>query len=186
MKIKSSLLIAGLCSLVGSFSSAAEPARPSTTPEPPAAKRPESPPTAPAAVDSSKRTEKASAPVKKETLPSLAESKAIETAKREHVRPENEQVKMDTPPPPARSEKKPAATSAGMVWVPGHWTPVKGEWYWVAGEWGVPATPVSVWIEASYDAKTKQWSPGYWQPDRLQPDETERSEKESAPPQKFL
>ena len=73
-----------------------------------------------------------------------------------------------------------------MVWVPGHWTPVKGEWYWVAGEWGVPATPVSVWIEASYDAKTKQWSPGYWQPDRLQPDETERSEKESAPPQKFL
>lgn len=185
MKMKSSFLIAGLCSLAGSFASAAEPARPATAAEP-AAKRPESTPTAAATVDPAKKSETVSPSAKKETPPSLTESKAIESAKREHVRPENEQVKIDTPPPGARTEKKPPATNAGLVWVPGHWIPVKGEWHWVPGEWGVPATPVSVWIEAGYDAKAKQWSPGYWQPDRLQPYEPEQPEKESPPPQKFL
>jgi len=43
--------------------------------------------------------------------------------------------------------------------------PVKGVWRWVNGEWAVPATPISVWISANYDAKEKKWSPGYWQPD---------------------
>jgi hypothetical protein len=73
---------------------------------------------------------------------------------------------MATPPPPSRAETKPAAPAGNFVWVPGHYVPLNNEWRWVAGEWGVPATPASVWIEASYDPKTKSWSPGYWQPDR--------------------
>jgi hypothetical protein len=72
---------------------------------------------------------------------------------------------MDTPPPAPRPETKPGAPAEGMVWVAGHYMPVKGEWRWVNGEWAVPATPISVWIPARYDAEQKKWAPGYWQPD---------------------
>ena len=72
---------------------------------------------------------------------------------------------MATPPPAPRSELKPDAPAPGMVWVAGHYMPVKGQWRWVRGEWAVPALPISVWIPAKYDEATKHWDPGYWQPD---------------------
>jgi len=72
---------------------------------------------------------------------------------------------MPLPPPAPRAETKPPAPQAGLVWVPGHYMPVVGSWRWVLGEWAVPATPISIWIPANYDAKAKKWSPGYWQPD---------------------
>ena len=70
------------------------------------------------------------------------------------------------PPPAPRAETKPEAPSPGLVWVAGHYMPVKGEWRWVRGEWAVPAVPISVWIKARYDEEKKHWYPGYWQPDR--------------------
>jgi hypothetical protein len=73
------------------------------------------------------------------------------------------------PPPEPRTESKPAAPGPGVVWVPGHYMPVKGEWRWVRGEWAVPATPISVWIPARWDEKKQQWAPGYWQPDAPTP-----------------
>ncbi|MEO6568711.1 MAG: hypothetical protein ABIO94_08090 [Opitutaceae bacterium] len=72
---------------------------------------------------------------------------------------------MATPPPAPRAEIKPDAPAPGMVWVAGHYMPVKGEWRWVRGEWAVPALPISVWIPAKYDETTRHWDPGYWQPD---------------------
>ena len=69
-----------------------------------------------------------------------------------------------TPPPPLRPEKKNPAPDSTYVWVPGHYTPVKGEWQWVAGKWGVPATPTSGWMEGKYDSDAKRWYDGYWQP----------------------
>lgn len=76
-----------------------------------------------------------------------------------------------TPPPAPRAESRPASPGPGLVWVPGHYMPVKGEWRWVRGEWAGPATPASVWIQGQYDAEKKTWSPGYWQPDRPAPAE---------------
>lgn len=72
---------------------------------------------------------------------------------------------MAEPPPAPRPEMKSETPSPGMVWVPGHYMPVKGQWRWVMGEWAVPALPISVWIPAAYNEKEKKWSPGYWQPD---------------------
>jgi hypothetical protein len=88
-------------------------------------------------------------------------------------------ITMPTPPPAPRPEKKPTAPTGNFVWVPGHYVPLKDEWHWVAGEWGVPATPSSVWIESTYDPKTKSWSPGYWQPDRADADDPSASPKTS-------
>jgi hypothetical protein len=72
---------------------------------------------------------------------------------------------MAAPPPAPRAETKPPAPGPGLVWVAGHHMPVQGVWRWVNGEWAVPATPISIWIPASYNATEKKWSPGYWQPD---------------------
>jgi hypothetical protein len=72
---------------------------------------------------------------------------------------------MAEPPPAPRAETKPPAPGPGLVWVPGHHMPVQGVWRWVNGEWAVPATPISIWIPASYSVAEKKWSPGYWQPD---------------------
>jgi hypothetical protein len=80
--------------------------------------------------------------------------------------PTHAKIVMDDPPPAPRAETKPPAPPGNYVWVPGHYVPINHEWRWVAGEWGVPVTPSSVWIDATYDAKTRTWSPGYWQPDR--------------------
>ena len=88
-------------------------------------------------------------------------------------------VVMPTPPPSLRTETKPPAPAEGLVWVPGHYVPINEQWRWVAGEWGVPATPASVWIEATYDRKTASWSPGYWQPDRPEPSEAAAPTKPS-------
>ena len=72
---------------------------------------------------------------------------------------------MNNPPPAPRTETKPPTPAPGLVWAAGHYMPVKGVWRWVNGEWAAPATPISVWIPANYNAKKKKWSPGYWQPD---------------------
>ena len=87
------------------------------------------------------------------------------------TKPVEPRIVIPTPPPPARPETVPTAGKPGHVWVPGHYVPLDGQWRWVAGEWGVPATPISVWVEARYDTKTKTWTPGYWQPDRPDPPE---------------
>jgi hypothetical protein len=94
--------------------------------------------------------------------PDLAESKAIEA----HIKPARAPVPIATPPPAPRLEKKTISFNAGYVWVHGHYRPVGGKWQWTDGEWSEPATPASVWMKPSYDAKTKQWTAGYWQPDR--------------------
>jgi hypothetical protein len=109
-----------------------------------------------------------------------------EAANEEHIAPARDRFVMETPPPPVRPEKKPSIPAPGMVWVPGHWVAVKGEWQWRPGEWGVPATPISVWIDAYYDPKTKHWSPGYWQPDRPAPHQPDTVEKERTPTAKFF
>jgi hypothetical protein len=70
-----------------------------------------------------------------------------------------------TPPPKPLAETKPAAPGPLYVWVAGHHIPVKGEWVWVAGKWSLPPTVESVWIQGSYDAKSKHWSEAHWQPD---------------------
>jgi hypothetical protein len=116
----------------------------------------------------------------------LISTKAREEANRKHIRPPTAPVVVDTPPPAPRQEKRPVMTAPGLVWVPGHWVPTKTEWQWVSGEWGVPATPISVWIEPKYDAKTKQWRPGYWQPDREESYEEEPSQEDRTPTPKFL
>jgi hypothetical protein len=89
---------------------------------------------------------------------------------------------MMDPPPPDRTETKPAAPGPGYVWVPGHYMPVEHQWRWVRGEWAVPALPISVWIPARYDPKEKQWTPGYWQPDRPTTGESDPAKAESVPP----
>lgn len=78
---------------------------------------------------------------------------------------ETDPAVIDTPPPSPRAETKPASPDPKYAWVAGHYIPVKGEWQWVAGKWAQPPTVESVWIQGSYDAKTKRWSEGHWQPD---------------------
>lgn len=114
------------------------------------------------------------------TAGELEASKATEKANHEHVRAADP-FTMEVPPPAPRPETPQPAPGAGYVWVPGHWTPVKGEWQWTQGEWGVPATPSSIWIPSKYDAKTKKWSAGYWQPDRVQAIEPPPPEKGPSP-----
>ncbi len=87
---------------------------------------------------------------------------------------------MAAPPPAPRPETKPAAPAANLVWVPGHYMPVKGQWVWVAGEWSTPATPSSVWIPARYETAEKSWTPGYWQPDRPAPTDPNAPASEAA------
>jgi hypothetical protein len=92
---------------------------------------------------------------------------------------------MMDPPPPDRTETKPAAPGPGYVWVPGHYMPVDHQWRWVRGEWAVPALPISVWIPARYDPKERKWEPGYWQPDRPTTGETEPAKSDSAVPPRY-
>ena len=107
--------------------------------------------------------------------PASYDDAAAEAAKAAHIRPASAPVATKTPPPAPREETKPPAPAQGLVWVPGHWAPAKGEWQWTAGTWSIPATPISVWIEARYDSETREWTPGYWQPDREQPYEEEEA-----------
>jgi hypothetical protein len=159
MKMKSTFAQATLCAWVSlSIASPADSMKSAPT-------SPAAPSTPPAATPVGTNLPAAAQSVAAPQLPkSLAEEKEAEKAMRAHVRPAARV--MATPPPVPRTEVKPPAPDAHSVWVPGHWAPEAGEWKWTAGQWSTPATPVSVWIEAKYDAKTKQWSPGYWQPDR--------------------
>jgi hypothetical protein len=124
---------------------------------------------APVSVATGKEDPPASQPeAAKPAASPLTESQELEKAKQAHIRPASRLIVMESPPPPPRVETKIPSSVPGLVWVPGHWTPVKSEWQWTAGEWSVPATAASVWIEPRYDPKTKQWTAGYWQPDREQ------------------
>jgi hypothetical protein len=98
--------------------------------------------------------------------PALVADQERAEARRRHIRREGPIVAV--PPPSPRVETKLAAPGNNYVWKPGHWTPVQGEWQWTPGEWAVPPTPISVWIEGTYDGKTRRWSPGYWEPDTIQ------------------
>lgn len=91
---------------------------------------------------------------------------------------------IETPPPAARAETKPVSPDPKYAWVPGHYIPVKGEWQWVAGKWAMPPTVESVWIQGSYDAKTKRWSEGHWQPDGKPATPPPLNEKGPAPTRK--
>lgn len=192
MKMKTSLVIVGLCGLVASTGWSADenrkspaPADSKAKPVAPASSSPSGTPAAePAAQKAKTSPSEATQPGK---LPSeLAASKAVEEANKEHIRPASERFKMETPPPAPRAEKKPPMPAPGMVWVPGHWASVKGEWQWTPGEWGIPATPISVWIDAKYDPKTKQWHAGYWQPDRPSPHRPDPPERDTTPVPKFF
>jgi hypothetical protein len=195
MKTKSPLAIVGLFALFasdvwstdsqGKPASAAQPAA-SKAVAPGSAARSSPTPVRPLVENERPATAK---PVPREKLPAeLAASKAIEEANRNHVEPTRDRFTMENPPPPPRAEKKPPIPAPGMVWVPGHWMPVKGEWQWTPGSWGIPATPISVWIDAKYDPKTKLWSPGYWQPDRVAPEqpETAAPNEDQPTPTKFF
>jgi hypothetical protein len=181
MRTKMPLVIAALCGWLASSASAEHAAKNSSTPAPsPAVK---------AAVQDEK-TQPAPIPKAGSTVPpssELAASLEVEEANKEHIKESRTFLTVDTPPPAPREEKKPPAPAAGLVWVAGHWLPVKGDWQWKSGEWGFPATPVSVWIESKYDPKTKRWTAGYWQPDKPSP-EPVSSDKEPATPatQKFF
>ena len=188
MIIKTPLLIAGLCTAFMSSATAenaagkseSTPHQPTPTssaahPPKPAPTRPEKAKPTPPQVTSDESTST-----------ETQASESLEEANEKHIRPARTLVTMETPPPGPRTEKKPPLPAPGLVWMPGHWTPVKGEWQWTPGEWGIPATPVSVWIEPRYDAKTKQWRPGYWQPDRAAPYEPEKSQDDHPPTPKFL
>ncbi len=153
------------------------------------------PPESQSAKPSSQATPSASATVPSDPGMTLGEAqKVLSTARKyvAHPEPSGERraparttspdFEMSTPPPLPRAETKSAIPESGFVWVPGHYMPVKGEWRWVRGEWAPPATPESVWIPASYDAKEKKWSPGYWQPDRPYTPEPASPTKEGVPP----
>ncbi|MEO6004295.1 MAG: YXWGXW repeat-containing protein [Opitutus sp.] len=188
MRTKYRFVMVGLCGFMAAVAYGAEnPAKPpasapaSPTNSAPAAAKPakkEKPEAVKAAAPSAKAIEK--------TAPELATSKLLEEANKNHIRPAREGVRMETAPPAVRSEEKPPIPAQGMVWVAGHWRPVNGKWEWTAGEWGVPATPISVWIEPKYDPQAKQWMAGYWQPDREQPYEREVEEKEQPTTAKFF
>lgn len=193
MNLKSPLVIVGLFGLTLSTARMAE----SSTKPAPVTPTPAAKEISPSAASSSaplppatrnERSTATQATPAKQLPPATAEAKAIDAANKEHLRPSRDRHKMETPPPALRSETKPPMPAQGMVWVPGHWIPVKGEWQWTAGHWGIPATPISVWIDAKYDPKTKQWSPGYWQPDRVTPEQPEvPASKEGQPPgEKFF
>jgi hypothetical protein len=80
------------------------------------------------------------------------------------------------PPPAARTEAKPAVSSAGVAWVPGFWnlegdpmTAPHGGWVWVPGRLETPPMPGAHWDQAhwGWDADTKTdrwwtWIPGHW------------------------
>ena len=193
MKTTTPLVIVGLCGFLASSAWSAEssaksapPARTSETPPAAVAPSPRSSAESKESV-AEKKPAAAAQPVAPAKLPpELAASKVVEAANEEHIEQGRDRFAMETPPPPIRAEKKPPIPASGMVWVPGHWVPVKGEWQWRSGEWGVPATPISVWIDAKYDSKAKQWSPGYWQPDRPAPHQPEPVEKETTPTAKFF
>jgi hypothetical protein len=92
-----------------------------------------------------------------------------------------------TAPPAPRPEVKPESPGSAMVWVAGHYMPVKGEWRWVKGEWATPPLAISVWIPARYDEEKKHWYPGYWQPDipssdpMVAPSAKEKAESKAKP-----
>ena len=89
---------------------------------------------------------------------------------------------MAEPPPAPRAETKPPAPAPNLVWVPGHYMPVKKVWRWVTGEWAVPATPISIWIPAHYNSTEKRWAPGYWQPDATSTPTADSPQNPTTPP----
>src|SRR5687768_15137270 len=145
MNIKSSFVIAAWLGLLGSIAAGADtPPKASAPAQSAEAKQKASTPSLPSAVAPQvpvKNERSATAkPVSREKLPpELAASKAIEEANQEHIEPTKDRFTMESPPPPLRPEKKPPIPAAGMVWVPGHWAPSKGEWQWREGRWGIPA-----------------------------------------------
>lgn len=177
MKAQPALALAALYIIVasGTFAEKNENSSPSPTPSMEARQRPEAPappsPVSPpvARIVAKKPAPNASAEAATAHSSSDAIDESIEEAKRAHIRPASAPVEIEPAPPPPHPEKQPASPAAGLVWVPGHWRPVNGEWQWTPGEWRIPATPISVWIEAEYDSATSHWRPGYWQPDRSQP-----------------
>ena len=189
MRTKYRFVMVGLFGCLAAVAWSAEnpakvPAAAQTSPSKPVA-----PVTKPGKAETAETSMKPAAPPAKaieKTAPELATSKALEEANKNHIRPAREGVRMETEPPAVRSEEKPPIPAQGMVWVAGHWRPVDGKWEWRRGEWGIPATPISVWIEPKYDPKTKQWIAGYWQPDREQPYERETEEKEQPATAKFF
>lgn len=192
MKKKFTLVTAGLFALLASIAAAeksstkSEPATPARESQPGSPAVTTSTTAAPAKTNADKEKRSSS---KTEALPAsseLAASEALEAANEEHIQESRTFLTVDTPPPPPRPETKPPSPASDLVWVPGHWIPVKGEWQWKRGEWGFPATPVSVWIEAKYDAKTKRWTAGYWQPDKLPSPEPTNTPKDQPPAQKFF
>jgi hypothetical protein len=169
---------------VGADAKSPKPATAPAPAQPPAALNASSPVTQPLTAPQTPRTKEKPTAAQGSTVKpgtELAAQQALEEANEEHIKPVRGVLKVETPPPAAREEKKPPSPGAGLVWVPGHWVPVKGEWQWRPGEWGFPATPISVWIEAKYDDKSKQWTAGYWQPDRAAPHEREKSSEELPP-----
>lgn len=190
MKTKSCVFVAGVFGFFGGGILAAEPSAKSEQPaQAPAAKvvpvtpAKSSSANAPAQTSSTKQgSHPADAKRLEKVSPELAASKELEEANRQHIRPARASQAVETPPPSPRAEEKPPMPTQGLVWVPGYWRPGKEGWKWTPGEWDVPATPISVWIEARYDAATKQWTPGYWQPDRDQPYEHEHETEEKEQP----
>ena len=79
--------------------------------------------------------------------------------------------RMALPPPKARTEAKPAVSTAGAVWVPGFWnlegdpmTAPRGGWVWVPGRLENPPMPGASWDDAhwGWNAGWYTWIPGHW------------------------
>lgn len=180
MKKRISLVIVSLCGFWASTLIGAD-TPPAAPPDTSAPKPPPLP--SPAIPSAEKKLPPTTEAVPSKPLPpELAESKATEKAIAAHIKSPRTPVTIAVPPPLPLVEKKLPAPAEGFVWVPGHWRPVAAQWQWTPGEWATPATPVSVWIEPSYDPKTRQWISGYWQPDRAESYEAATTPKDAPPP----
>jgi hypothetical protein len=56
----------------------------------------------------------------------------------------------------------PPSPGANEVWVPGHYTYVKGQWIWIRGVWSTPPKVGARWVEGRYDRSSRRWTEGHW------------------------
>ncbi len=72
-------------------------------------------------------------------------------------------VVVQTAPPPAQVEVRPAAPYAGGVWIEGFWSWNGGRYVWVPGRWEAPRRGW-VWVPHHYTRYARGWRyvPGHW------------------------
>jgi hypothetical protein len=76
--------------------------------------------------------------------------------------PGEAEVVVETQPPVAQVEVRPAVPWAGAVWVEGHWY-WRGNWEWIPGHWDRPRVGW-VWVPHHWSPVGRHWRyvPGHW------------------------